>query len=100
MILKTINTYFNLSKLTKIILYLISCSICILLALLLNYIIESILIPDECYYHMKKPNIWIKLFYNFPSWNGNHPTPSTFNYTITFISGILLGYYSLNKYFK
>ena len=57
----------------------------------LNFIAESIFIPDTCYYHMNDGNYFFNLFYDTPSWNGGHPYPSNFNFLFTIFLGIFFG---------
>lgn len=87
-----------MSKITKIFLFIISSFFGIILAYIINFGLELIIFPDICYYHSHPTNIFIDLFYDFPSWNGSHPYPSTFNMIITILFGIYIGYFLTNRY--
>lgn len=63
------------------------------------YILEDWIIPDPCYYHGRS-NWFFDLFYDKPAFNGGHPWPSKFNYILTFIVGVLIGYKSWNLLFE
>jgi hypothetical protein len=65
-----------------------------ILALLFNFlVIDRILIPDPCYYHMHEAGKMIRLFYEFTSSEGYHPFPSVFNFSFTIITGATAGYF-------
>lgn len=62
-------------------------------AFIFNFIIlEKILIPDPCEYHVGEKSFLFNLFYDTPAFNGGHPWPSTFYIIFTIIIGGLLGY--------
>ncbi|WP_299442293.1 hypothetical protein [uncultured Aquimarina sp.] len=72
-------------------------------ALLLNYfVVEKILIPDPCYYHINKISKLMNLLYDFPTYAGGHPVPSLFNLIFaTFLGGTIgLMVYKLICYIK
>ncbi|HCS21536.1 MAG TPA: hypothetical protein DIW47_13415 [Bacteroidetes bacterium] len=72
-----------------VILYTLSGAV---LAFLFNYLIlDSILIPDPCYYHSHEPGLLFHLFYDLPSSEGYHPFPSVFNFIFTLTIGALSG---------
>jgi hypothetical protein len=64
------------------------------LAVMLNYfVIDSLLIPDPCYYHNHgfETSKLFDVFYNFPGSEGYHPTPTLFNTIFTFAFGAFVG---------
>ncbi len=70
-------------------------SICIggVLAFLLNVLlIESVIIPDICYYHTHDTNFFIDTFYDFPSSEGGHPVPSIINIILSLTVGGIVGF--------
>ncbi|WP_299220058.1 hypothetical protein [uncultured Aquimarina sp.] len=78
-------------------------SIGALMALLINYaVLEEILIPDRCYYHVNEPTKLFDIFYSFPAYNGGHPVPSIFNFICTAFTGAIIGLmnYELIRYLK
>ena len=56
------------------------------------YLLEKILIPDPCHYHTLETNILFDIFYDTPSFNGDHPFPTIFNLIFTLTVGALLGW--------
>jgi len=76
----------------QVILIFLSAIAGVVLAFILNFIvIEKILIPDPCYYHVHGTNKVFDIFYYFPSFEGGHPFPTQFNFIFTIIIGALLG---------
>ena len=69
----------------------------IIISFILFFLLQSILIPDECKYHVENIPWFIELMYDFPSWNGCHPWPSNFQYGLIFICGIFLSFVTTNK---
>lgn len=64
----------------KILIYPLLIIVCILL----NYgVIEHLIIPDECYYHMNGTSTVFDLFYSISSASGGHPEPTVFNFLFT-----------------
>ena len=68
----------------------------LLTAFFLHLMIEGILIPDPCAYHVKKTSKAFDLFYKMTSGEGYHPSPTIFNYVLTIAIGIVLGIF-INK---
>lgn len=63
----------------------------IILAFIINYVfIETIIIPDPCYYHTHDTDKIFDLFYNLNPQDGYHPSPTFFNYILTFIAGMII----------
>lgn len=63
----------------------------------LNYfLLENLIIPDPCYYHTGEDEVtWLfDLFYHFPSSEGYHPSPTTFNFVVTILAGAFLGWWA------
>jgi hypothetical protein len=58
------------------------------------FFIENLVIPKPCYYH-NNPTIEMSnlfsLFYKITPSEGYHPFPSTLNFTLTLLIGILAG---------
>ena len=70
--------------------YVITGSI---LSLLFNFLLlDSILIPDPCYYHSHDTGWLFDLFYNITTAEGGHPSPSLFNLVFTIATGGAIGY--------
>jgi hypothetical protein len=65
--------------------------IIIIVTFIFNFLIEQIVIPDPCYYHMNDGGFIFNLFYDLPAGNGGHPWPSNFNYIFTFFIGLTIG---------
>ena len=64
------------------------------LAFTANYFfIEQLIIPDPCKYHSAETAVLFDLFYDLPSVNGGHPSPTTFNLLFTLTLGGLIGFY-------
>jgi hypothetical protein len=64
----------------------------------LNYFwLESIIIPDPCYYHEHHPSRLFMLFYDQPYMRNGHPEPSTFNLLCSLFIGALPGYLYYRK---
>jgi hypothetical protein len=72
----------------------------IIISYILSFFIEGIVIPDECYYESHDSNWLIELLYDFPSWNGYHPYPSTFQFVLIFLTGIGISYVFCKKVLK
>lgn len=87
-------------KLNKIIFLILFSIPGIITSYILSYFIELILIPDDCYYHEHETNWLIELLYDFPSWNGLHPYPSTFQFVLIFGFGIYLSYLFCKRVLK
>lgn len=64
----------------------------VIVSYMLFFILGNILIPDECYYETHASNWFIELMFDFPSWNGCHPFPSTFQFMLIILFGIYLSY--------
>jgi hypothetical protein len=63
-----------------------------IVAIVLNFsIIDEIIMPDPCYYHTKKMNFILGLFYSSSSASGGHPEINLFNIIFTFAVGGLIG---------
>lgn len=60
-------------------------------AFILNFILESIAIPDPCYYHTRDTTKLFDLFYKMESSEGYHPSPTLFNTLLTLSIGITAG---------
>lgn len=81
-------------KFSKTLLTLISILIGSTVMFAFNYLfLEHILIPDPCYYHNRETTMIFDLFYDLPSREGYHPSPTSFNFLITLIVGAFLGWY-------
>jgi hypothetical protein len=89
-----------LTKTTKLITLLILSIPGFIISYLLAFLIESILIPDECYYETHNSNWMIELFYDFPGWNGFHPYPSNFQFALMSILGIYLSFLFCKRVLK
>jgi len=89
-----------MNKTNKIILISLISIPGIIIIYVLAFLLESLIIPDECYYETHNSNWFIDLFYDFPSWNGCHPYPSNFQLILIFISGIYISYFFCKKVFK
>lgn len=68
----------------------------LLVAFVLHFMMEGILIPDPCAYHGEKTTQFFDLFYKMTSDEGYHPSPTTFNNVLTIALGLVLGIY-INK---
>jgi len=55
------------------------------------YILENILIPDPCYYHVRTTSLLFDVFYSTPTYNGGHPMPTSLNIVLSLIIGGILG---------
>jgi hypothetical protein len=63
----------------------------LVLTFVFNFIIlDSILIPDPCYYHSHETNKVFDIFYELDE--GNHPFPTIFNFIFTLTTGAILGF--------
>lgn len=71
---------------------LLSCTF-IILAVVINFSIDSILIPDPCLYHIEDMPFLMDLFYDLPSANGGHPQQNWFNALLTIGLGLYCGIY-------
>lgn len=63
------------------------------------YILEPMLVPDPCAYHVEETSVLFNLFYTMKSSEGFHPLPSVFNFIVTLSLGTLIGLL-LYKYCK
>ena len=89
----------------QIIIVLLSVFAGTVLAFVFNFfILDTILIPDPCYYHSHDTNKVFDIFYDLPSSEGYHPFPTKFNFiftsTIGAIFGLTLSIYKLKKHGK
>ena len=87
-----------MSKINRIIVIILLSIPGIIISFIIFYILEIILIPDDCKYHFDDKNWYIRLMFDFPNWNGNHPYPSNFQYFIILFFGVFLSYYISNKF--
>jgi hypothetical protein len=63
-----------------------------ILALIFNFaVIDSIVVPDPCYYHSHDTTWLFDLFYKITSAEGYHPSPSVFNFIFTITAGTAAG---------
>lgn len=69
-------------KFNKIIFLILFSILGIIISYIALFLIQLLLIPDECYYHQNNTNWFINLLYDFPSWNGCHAYPSTFQFVL------------------
>jgi len=69
----------------------------LLVAFVLHFMMEGILIPDPCVYHGEKTTKLFDLFYKMTSDEGYHPSPTTLNYVLTLTLGFGLGYFFYKK---
>jgi len=68
---------------------------------LINRFAQSIFLGDECQYHSGETSWVFDLFYDLPAYNGYHPWPSVFNFTLTMIfPALYFGYRSAKRFFK
>ncbi len=80
---------------------IICCSLfgMITMAFLNFCILDSIIIPDPCAYHGEERGSIFNIFYKMESGDGYHPFPTTFNFILTAVAGIMVGL-AMYKYFK
>ncbi len=70
----------------------------ILVIIFLNFcLINSLIIPDVCYYHTHEMNFILNLFYTSSSASGGHPEPNFFNFLFTLFIGFLITKFALSK---
>jgi hypothetical protein len=81
-------------KITRLLLCSFSGILC---AFILNFILESVAIPDPCYYHARDTTKLFALFYKMESSEGFHPSPTLFNTLLTLAIGILAGIFLRGK---
>ncbi len=68
------------------------CILGLVITFVLNFfILERIIIPDECYYYSHDTNKIFDLFYELTAAEGFHPTPTILNLGLTFMTGIIAG---------
>ena len=60
----------------------------IIVSNILFFFLEFLIIPDACYYEMHETNWFIDLLFVFPDWNGFHPYPSNFQFSLIIGYGI------------
>lgn len=89
-----------MTKLNKKIFLIVFSIPGIIIIYFLSYLIELILIPDECFFHQHETNWFIELLYDFPSWNGCHPYPSNFHFLLIIVFGIYLSYQFCKRVLK
>ncbi|PZO27361.1 MAG: hypothetical protein DCF13_11715 [Flavobacteriaceae bacterium] len=87
-------------KLNKIIFLILFSIPGIIISMFIFSLIESLLIPDSCDVHHSSNNWLINLLYDFPSWNGCHAYPSTFQFVLIFGFGIYLSYQFCKRILK
>lgn len=63
----------------------------IILAFIVNAKIQSVIIPDPCYYHTHEPTKMFSLFYSLSPVEGFHPFPTMLNFVLTSLTGISIG---------
>lgn len=56
-----------------------------------DFLLQSLLIPDSCYYHNHQTPLYIELLFDFPSSEGYHPVASKFGYILAVLFGFFLG---------
>jgi hypothetical protein len=94
------NKLYSLPILNKIFFLFIFSIVGTIISFLFFSIIGSMLIPDDCYYHQNDTNWLIDLLYDFPGWNGFHPSPSNFQFVLIFGFGIYLSYQFCKRVLK
>jgi uncharacterized membrane protein YedE/YeeE len=87
-------------KFNKIIFLILFSILGIIISYIALFLIQLLLIPDECYYHQNNTNWFINLLYDFPSWNGCHAYPSNFQFVLIFGFGIYLSYQFCKRILK
>lgn len=87
-----------MNKSNTIILTLLLCVPGIIISFLIFFLLGSVIFSDECYHESSKMDWFIELMYDFPSWNGMHETPSTFQYVLIVVVGISLSYFTVKKF--
>jgi hypothetical protein len=66
----------------------------VLFACLINYyVVQRLIIPDPCYYHIEPTTKLFDLFYSLESADGGHPFPTIFNFLFTIVIGALGGFW-------
>jgi hypothetical protein len=80
-------------KIKKSLIIFICCFFGVVCSYILNYyFLDKIFIPDPCAYHIKETSTIFDFFYTIKSSEGYHPSPSNFNFVITSIIGVLIGF--------
>jgi hypothetical protein len=89
-----------LSKINKTFIISLLSILGIIVSYILFFFLEFLIIPDACYYEMHDTNWFIDLLFVFPGWNGFHPYPSNFQFSLIFGFGIYLAFIFSKKVLK
>lgn len=79
-------------KMIKIIVYFCFIAMGMIAGKTATYALQSLLIPDDCAYHVATKPLWFKLMYATPSLEGGHPVPNLAQTILFQIIGIYLSY--------
>ena len=79
-------------KMIKIIVYVCFIAMGMIASKSATYALQSLLIPDDCAYHVATKPLWFKLMYDTPSFEGGHPVPNLAQTILFQIIGIYLSY--------
>jgi hypothetical protein len=63
----------------------------VVIGVFISIAIETILIPNSCYYHTRDPGKIISLLFDFPASENGHPVASHLNVILSSASGGLVG---------
>lgn len=67
----------------------------------LNYsVLNTIFVPDPCYYHFNEMNWFMRIFYYADSGSNGHPEPNLFNLLVTISIGFWMGIVSSKMILK